>query len=141
MGLTIVCLVCVRTTFSSVVVIFFFFLMRRRPPRSTRTDTLLPYTTLFRSADGVVNYTHADWPQQVRALTGGAGADVIVENGGGATYVQSLGAAAWHARIAIVGLITGFTDPGGSLMPILLNDLTVRAVQVGSRADTETMLR
>src|SRR3546814_18143364 len=27
-----------------------FFLMVRRPPRSTRTDTLFPYTTLFRSA-------------------------------------------------------------------------------------------
>src|SRR3546814_10515088 len=27
----------------------FFFLMTRRPPRSTRTDTLFPYTTLFRS--------------------------------------------------------------------------------------------
>src|SRR3546814_4218669 len=30
---------------------FFFFLMIRRPPRSTRTDTLFPYTTLFRSPD------------------------------------------------------------------------------------------
>src|SRR3546814_12883556 len=29
--------------------LFFFFLMLRRPPRSTRTDTLFPYTTLFRS--------------------------------------------------------------------------------------------
>src|SRR3546814_1156325 len=28
-----------------------FFLMIRRPPRSTRTDTLFPYTTLFRSCD------------------------------------------------------------------------------------------
>src|SRR3546814_1676571 len=28
---------------------FFCFLMIRRPPRSTRTDTLFPYTTLFRS--------------------------------------------------------------------------------------------
>src|SRR3546814_8219123 len=27
----------------------FIFLMIRRPPRSTRTDTLFPYTTLFRS--------------------------------------------------------------------------------------------
>src|SRR3546814_7151118 len=35
----------------------FFFLMSRRPPRSTRTDTLFPYTTLFRSdeAAGVYN--------------------------------------------------------------------------------------
>src|SRR3546814_13791486 len=31
----------------------FFFLMIRRPPRSTRTDTLFPYTTLFRSARGI----------------------------------------------------------------------------------------
>src|SRR3546814_7388311 len=30
----------------------FFFLMIRRPPRSTRTDTLFPYTTLFRSENG-----------------------------------------------------------------------------------------
>src|SRR3546814_1926098 len=28
---------------------YFFFLRIRRPPRSTRTDTLFPYTTLFRS--------------------------------------------------------------------------------------------
>src|SRR3546814_14171990 len=33
--------------YSSIV----FFLMIRRPPRSTRTDTLFPYTTLFRSPD------------------------------------------------------------------------------------------
>src|SRR3546814_11179796 len=32
-----------------VVFAFFFFLMLRRPPRSTRTDTLFSYTTLFRS--------------------------------------------------------------------------------------------
>src|SRR3546814_21153260 len=35
--------------FSVHLCIFFFFLMIRRPPRSTRTDTLFPYTTLFRS--------------------------------------------------------------------------------------------
>src|SRR3546814_5557458 len=32
------------------VFVLFCFLMIRRPPRSTRTDTLFPYTTLFRSA-------------------------------------------------------------------------------------------
>src|SRR3546814_19814573 len=34
-----------------VVVKFFFFLIVRRPPRSTRTDTLFPYTTLCRSIE------------------------------------------------------------------------------------------
>src|SRR3546814_3428941 len=32
-----------------LLLLVFFFLMIRRPPRSTRTDTLFPYTTLFRS--------------------------------------------------------------------------------------------
>src|SRR3546814_4263248 len=37
---------------SVVFFVVFFFLMLRRPPRSTRTDTLFPYTTLFRSVVG-----------------------------------------------------------------------------------------
>src|SRR3546814_17915370 len=40
---------CETYTFTIVVYVF-FFLMRRRPPRSTRTYTLFPYTTLFRSS-------------------------------------------------------------------------------------------
>src|SRR3546814_18844640 len=43
------------------ILFFFFFLMIRRPPRSTRTDTLFPYTTLFRS----LNYRMAFTPLYV----------------------------------------------------------------------------
>src|SRR3546814_2888780 len=47
---------------------FFFFLMIRRPPRSTRTDTLFPYTTLFRSRDGAADqkltFGHSSLAQQ-----------------------------------------------------------------------------
>src|SRR3546814_20357074 len=39
--------------------VLFFFLMIRRPPRSTRTDTLFPYTTLFRSQ---LALSHRDRP-------------------------------------------------------------------------------
>src|SRR3546814_16298104 len=41
----------------------FFFLMIRRPPRSTRTDTLVPYTTLFRSS------ASGNWSQGSAAIT------------------------------------------------------------------------
>src|SRR3546814_15860541 len=60
---------CIDITFSyflhSVVVGYFgfvfFFLMIRRPPRSTRTDTLFPYTTLFRSIEAVMaSYNEID---------------------------------------------------------------------------------
>src|SRR3546814_9146466 len=44
----VVLLDCTTVEFA-LFLVFFFFLMIRRPPRSTRTDTLFPYTTLFRS--------------------------------------------------------------------------------------------
>src|SRR3546814_13201742 len=50
--------------FSRCLVIF-FFLMIRRPPRSTRTDTLFPYTTLFRSVESL------DSAETVKANRGG----------------------------------------------------------------------
>src|SRR3546814_16605161 len=40
-----------RHYMSTLLCLFFFFLMIRHPPRSTRTDTLFPYTTLFRSRE------------------------------------------------------------------------------------------
>src|SRR3546814_12174385 len=45
----------------------FLFLMIRQPPRSTRTDTLFPYTTLFRSAgdQGADRDEHGDRPGKV----------------------------------------------------------------------------
>src|SRR3546814_4738503 len=50
-------------------VLILFFLMIRRPPRSTRTDTLFPYTTLFRSllngietdAEYVIAFSEGDY--------------------------------------------------------------------------------
>src|SRR3546814_8092374 len=57
--------------------------MIRRPPRSTRTDTLFPYTTLFRSLD----------PGAAQAPEQGAGADLVADHRGlGELDVQAL----WH---------------------------------------------
>src|SRR3546814_13282575 len=57
----------------SLCLYIFFFLMIRRPPRSTRTDTLFPYTTLFRSAslvrhNGHSGQRHTSIPQRELAL-------------------------------------------------------------------------
>src|SRR3546814_18545629 len=46
---TVCCLFGMSACLIMIVIFRFFFLMIRRPPRSTRTDTLFPYTTLFRS--------------------------------------------------------------------------------------------
>src|SRR3546814_12951272 len=44
------CISCATLSCLCLVSLFIFFLIIRRPPRSTRTDTLFPYTTLFRSS-------------------------------------------------------------------------------------------
>src|SRR3546814_17169604 len=44
----------------------FFFLMIRRPPRSTRTDTLFPYTTLFRSTLGDIGHAIQSYVESER---------------------------------------------------------------------------
>src|SRR3546814_3867157 len=57
------CSCCVMVVFLLFVILYFFcffFLMIRRPPRSTRTDTLFPYTTLFRSGVPVPVVGHPD---------------------------------------------------------------------------------
>src|SRR3546814_16765476 len=45
----LLCVFAVCLLSASVVYALFVYLSIRRPPRSTRTDTLFPYTTLFRS--------------------------------------------------------------------------------------------
>src|SRR3546814_10822508 len=60
----------------------FFFLMLRRPPRSTRTDTLFPYTTLFRSIgrgddDLVARIDRRDERVEQRVLAADVDADLV----------------------------------------------------------------
>src|SRR3546814_16018169 len=46
-----------------------FFLMIRRPPISTRTDTLFPYTTLFRSRKAIALWCRPIGPDAARKVT------------------------------------------------------------------------
>src|SRR3546814_4930497 len=63
----------------------FFFLMIRRPPRSTRTDTLFPYTTLFRSPPHLLGCLHLAGDlvgpvvRHVAVRAGGAHARTVAE--------------------------------------------------------------
>src|SRR3546814_4096126 len=56
-----------------VIIIYVFFLMIRRPPRSTRTDTLFPYTTLFRS----IHQIHVDVARMRHGVEHGGLGDLV----------------------------------------------------------------
>src|SRR3546814_11108823 len=65
--LCVVCYVCSYCMFFFFFFFSFFFLMLRRPPRSTRTDTLFPYTTLFRS-DNLRDPSHISRPRNINRV-------------------------------------------------------------------------
>src|SRR3546814_18535064 len=69
--LFVLCIVC--------LFIFVFFLMIRRPPRSTRTDTLFPYTTLFRSGYMYVSISAEGFPQYLEHPTNKANGAFVLE--------------------------------------------------------------
>src|SRR3546814_12694319 len=63
--------------------------MIRRPPRSTRTDTLLPYTTLFRSGSAELGW-HTDQCYMTNPATGSFLYAVELPRTGGNTYWANL---------------------------------------------------
>ncbi len=92
-------------------------------------------------ADHRVNYRQTpEWSKPVREATGGVGADLIIEVGGGGTIEQSLRAIRIGGHIAVVGVVAGM---GGSVHPAALigNSARLQGLSVGSRDMFEAMCR
>jgi NADPH2:quinone reductase len=64
------------------------------------------FATRF-GADATVDYTRTDWRDTLKSLTGGHGADVIVDPVGGDVSVQAFRSIAWGGRHLVVGFAAG----------------------------------
>jgi len=86
-----------------------------------------------------INYVATpDWAKRVLELTGGRGADHVLEVGGPGTMEQSIEAVRVGGRVAYVGVLTGGTiNPLG----IMRKSIRLQGVYVGSRAMFEDMNR
>lgn len=87
-------------------------------------------------ADEVVNHATGDVKAFVREVTGGRGADVVVDHVGDATWRTSLDVAARDGRIAVCGATTG-PNPPAALHRIWWKQLTILGSTMGTRADFE----
>ena len=93
-------------------------------------------------ADHLVNYrTEPEWSRPVKALTEGRGADLIVEIGGGSTLAQSIRAVRVGGTLAMIGVVAGATVSAAPLPLVVMRQVRMQGVTLGSRADFETMLR
>jgi zinc-binding alcohol dehydrogenase/oxidoreductase len=87
-------------------------------------------------ADAVVNHGSGDVVEAVKDATGGAGADVVVEHVGEATWQRSLQAARAGGRITVCGATTG-PNPPAALHRIWWKQLTIYGSTMGTRSDFE----
>ncbi len=104
---------------------------------SSHDDKLARAKTL--GAIGGVNYrTTPNWELPVRALTGDAGVDEVLEVGGKDSLPHALATLGSGGRIALIGGLGGF---GGTVPSVALmnNNLTALGIYVGSRADFEAL--
>ena len=93
-------------------------------------------------ADHVINYRETEnWGEAVLGLTGGLGADHVIEVGGPQTMPQSLIAARTGGHVAIIGAAAGFDIDTMPFAIVQAKRLRLQAVTVGSRRDQLDMVR
>jgi NADPH:quinone reductase-like Zn-dependent oxidoreductase len=92
-------------------------------------------------ADHLVNYRQTpEWSGPVREASGGVGADLIIEVGGGGTIEQSMRAIRIGGHVAIVGVVAGLGS-GFNTVGLIGNSAKLQGLSVGSRDMFEAMCR
>jgi NADPH:quinone reductase-like Zn-dependent oxidoreductase len=92
-------------------------------------------------ADATINYKEQPaWSEQVRALTGGSGANRIVEVGGAGTFEQSIKAIALGGQVSMVGAVAGFQGTV-EVLPMFMSAARYQGIAVGNRQDLEDLVR
>ncbi|QGY30914.1 zinc-dependent alcohol dehydrogenase family protein [Pantoea cypripedii] len=92
-------------------------------------------------ADEVINYRSTpEWGKAVQQLTGGKGADVVIELGGPGTMAQSIEAVRVGGHIALIGVLTGFEGviPTAGLMA---KQARIQGLVVGHRRQQQDFVR
>jgi NADPH:quinone reductase-like Zn-dependent oxidoreductase len=87
-------------------------------------------------ADETINHASEDVKARVKQLTGGAGADVVVEHVGDATWRTSLDVAAQGGRIVVCGATTG-PNPAAGLHRVWWKELSILGSTMGTKDDFE----
>ena len=84
-------------------------------------------------ATHLINYrTTPQWDAEVKRLTAGRGADLVVDLGGPATLAQSLHSTRVGGTVAVIGVLSGFDMVPIAVAEVMVNNLRVIGITVGS---------
>jgi NADPH:quinone reductase-like Zn-dependent oxidoreductase len=107
---------------------------------TSSSDEKIKRACILGASDGVNYKRFPDWEKEVLRLTGGRGADHIIENGGAGSLNRSFEAAAFGGKVALIGFLAGVK---GDINPaiLMMKSGTMVGIGVGSRAMFEDMNR
>src|SRR3546814_9413373 len=119
---------------------YYFFLRLLRPPRSTRTDTLFPYTTLFRSKGRYLDTTAENFTRTLRiscySFTALARrAAPLMNRGGSLVTLTYLGAERVMPNYNVMGVAKAALEAS---VRYLANDLGPDGIRVNARSEEHT---
>jgi len=107
---------------------------------TSSSDAKLERARVLGASDGINYKATPEWEEKARELTGGAGVDHVVEVGGAGTLAKSLRAVRMNGRISLIGILSGGTGQVNPI-PILMKNVRVQGIYVGSREMFEAMNR
>jgi NADPH:quinone reductase-like Zn-dependent oxidoreductase len=124
----------------SIFALQFAVLHGARVIATSSSDEKLAKALRLGAADGINYKQTPDWDKRVLELTGGRGVDYVVEVGGAGTLAQSMKAVRPGGQISLIGVLSGGTGQVNPL-PILMKNIRVQGIFVGSREMFEAMNR
>jgi NADPH:quinone reductase-like Zn-dependent oxidoreductase len=107
---------------------------------TSSSDQKLARALELGATDGINYATTPGWDKRARELTAGKGVDKIIEVGGAGTLPRSMRAVRTGGYIALIGVLSGVKAEVNP-MPILMRNIRVQGIFVGSRAMFEAMNR
>jgi len=107
---------------------------------TTTSESKIARAIELGATHGINRHKDPDWHVAVRDLTGGRGAEHILEMAGGENLRRSLEAVAPGGRISIIGLLES-DELNSSIMPLLGSRASLVAVAVGHRRALEDLVR
>jgi len=107
---------------------------------TSSSDEKIKRACALGASDGVNYKRYPDWQKEVSQLTGGHGADHILENGGAGSLNRSFEATAFGGKVALIGFLAGAK---GDINPaiLMMKSGSMIGIGVGSRAMFEDMNR
>lgn len=106
---------------------------------TSSSDEKLKKARALGAGHGINYVATPEWAREVREITGGRGADLVVEIGGAGSLEQSVRAVRSDGTVSLIGVVSGLR-PDFSLGPVVTRNIRLQGITIGSRRMHEDMV-